>query len=140
MAIFEWDSIYETGVASIDQQHRRLFDIANRLHDAWQRREGRETLIRIFDELLEYTVYHFDDEERVMRAVSYPDLARHHGYHEKLKGLCATYREQLGKGTEGIETRALEFVRMWLNAHVLGVDKEIGSYQTAAAGTRTDVA
>lgn len=129
MALFEWDEIYRTGIASIDEQHQRLFEIANRLHEAWQERHDHAALCAIFTELLDYTVYHFADEERHMAALGYPGLARHRGYHEKLTGLVRGYHERLAAREPGIESRILEFIRLWLNAHVLGTDKEIAAYQ-----------
>ena len=128
MALFVWDEIYRVGISTIDEQHQRLFDIVNRFHDAVVRREGRWALVSAFDELAEYTAYHFRDEEQRMAEVGYPDLARHRGYHEKLVDLVITYRAQLAAGADGIEARALDFIKMWLNAHVLGTDKEIGRY------------
>lgn len=128
MALFVWDEIYRVGIPTIDEQHRRLFDIANRFHDAVVRREGRPALLAVFDELAEYTAYHFREEEQRMAEVGYPDLLKHRGYHERLVGLVVTYRKQLSEGVDGIEARATDFIKMWLNAHVLGTDKEIGKY------------
>jgi hemerythrin len=42
--------------------------------------------------------------------------------------LVRQYHAQLQAGVPDIETRALEFVKMWLTAHVLGTDREIGAY------------
>lgn len=132
MALLEWDEIYRIGIASIDEQHQRLFKIANRLHDAWQERHDHAAVCALFGELLDYTAYHFADEEREMAALGYPDLARHRGYHEKLARQVRSYHERLAAREPGIEPRLLEFLRIWLVAHVLGTDKEIAAYQRGA--------
>ncbi len=132
MALFVWDEIYRIGIASIDEQHQRLFEIANRLYDAWQGRHDHAVRCAIFQELLDYTVYHFADEERHMAALGYPDLVRHRGYHEKLAGVVRDYSKRLAAREPGIEPRILEFLHMWLNAHVLGTDKEIAAYRRVA--------
>lgn len=134
MALFVWDEIYRVGIPTIDEQHQRLFDIVNRFHEAVVRREGRWALVAAFDELAEYTVYHFREEEQRMAEVGYPDFTKHRGYHQKLVDLVATYRQQLAEGVDGIEARAVDFLKMWLNAHVLGTDKDIGKY---AVGRQT---
>jgi hemerythrin-like metal-binding protein len=134
MPLFVWDEIYRVGIAAIDEQHQRLFDIVNRFHDAVLRREGRWALVSLFDELAEYTVYHFREEEQRMAEVGYPDLSSHRGYHQRLVGLVATYRQQLADGVDGIEARAVDFIKMWLNAHVLGTDKDIGRYALGRRG------
>jgi hemerythrin len=131
MALFAWDDIYSVGNALIDAQHRRLFDIANRFGDAFQARADRSTLLMIFDELLAYTSTHFSDEEALMRANNYPDYTTHKLNHEKLVGLVSTYRAQLISGYEGIETRIMDFLKMWLNGHILGMDRNYKPYLTA---------
>lgn len=133
MALITWHSIFSVGIDSIDRQHQQLFEIGNRLHESCQQRADRAVLCRIFDELFEYTGYHFAEEERLMQQIRYPDLARHRGYHEKLVALVRQYRVQMLAGVPNIETRALEFVKMWLTAHVLGTDREIGVYLAGRA-------
>ncbi|MEK7190788.1 MAG: fumarate/nitrate reduction transcriptional regulator Fnr, partial [Pseudomonadota bacterium] len=64
-----WDPVYRIGIDVIDRQHQKLFDISNRFYDAWRRHARRAVLCRIFDELLEYTGYHFAEEERLMQQI-----------------------------------------------------------------------
>jgi hemerythrin-like metal-binding protein len=126
--LLAWDSDYSIGVEAIDEQHRRLFDISNRFYDAWRVRAGRAALCRIFDELLEYTRYHFAEEERLMQQIGYPGLPQHRRAHEELVELVGRFRGQLESGTPGVETEALEFVKTWLNIHVLEDDRDIGEH------------
>jgi hemerythrin len=125
MGLIIWDEIYRVGHETVDQQHQQLFAIVNRFHDAWQQRRDRAELRRIFDEIVEYTVYHFAEEERVMGDVGYADVPRHRGYHDKLKQVALSYRRLLDTREEDVEARIVAFLKMWLNAHVLGADKEI---------------
>jgi hemerythrin-like metal-binding protein len=134
-----WDPDYSIGVDAIDRQHRKLFDISNRFYDAWRQHARRAALRRIFDELLEYAGYHFAEEERLMEQVHYPDLTAHHTHHEHLVDLVHRCRAQLEAGTPGADTQALEFVKTWLQSHVLEADREIGVYLTrgGSAGRRS---
>jgi CRP/FNR family transcriptional regulator len=126
--LLAWDPIYSIGIDAIDRQHQRLFEISNRFYDAWRTRAGHDALRRVFDELLEYTGYHFAEEERLMREIGYPGFAGHHRAHEELVELVGKYRSQLEAGVPGIETQALEFIKTWLNIHVLEDDRSIGDY------------
>jgi len=123
MALFEWQDIYSVGVEKIDNQHKRLFEIANRFYAAYERREARAVLAGIFNELVEYTAYHFADEERMMRQHGYPDFDRHKASHEKLANLVLGYRRQLEGGEPNVEPHAMNFIKTWLNGHVLGMDR-----------------
>jgi CRP/FNR family transcriptional regulator len=123
-----WDPSYAIGVEAIDRQHQRLFDIGQRFHDACRQHARRAQLRGIFDELLEYTAYHFAEEERLMQQVGYPALSRHRANHEELVELVNHHRSQLAAAAPEAERQALEFVRAWLRAHVLDADKDIGAH------------
>jgi CRP/FNR family transcriptional regulator len=126
-----WDPHFLIGIDAIDQQHQQLFDIGNRFHAAWQQHARRAVTRRLFDELLEYAGQHFAEEERLMQEIGYPDLAAHSQHHKELMALVDQYRAQLQAGATGAEKRALEFVKTWLQSHVLDADREIGVYLTA---------
>lgn len=111
MGFPSWNPIYRIGVDVIDQQHQKLFDISNRFYDAWRQRVRGAALSRIFDELLEYTSYHFAEEERLMQQINYPALRQHRANHEELVELVNHYRTQLKTGTAGAARQALEFLR-----------------------------
>jgi CRP/FNR family transcriptional regulator len=126
--LLAWDSVYSIGVNAIDEQHQHLFDISNRFYEAWRVHAGRNALRRIFDELLEYTRYHFAEEEKLMQEIGYPGLPQHRRSHEELVDLVGRFQGQLESGVRGVETEALEFVKTWLNIHVLEDDRDIGDY------------
>jgi hemerythrin len=134
MTLFTWNKIYSVGNERMDAQHQRLFEIANRFHDAFEKKLGTSTLCAIFDELVDYTQTHFAEEEQLMRAGHYPDFDRHKENHEKLVGLVAWYREALARGEPGIEERAMGFIRTWLTGHILGMDTKYRDYVEPSGG------
>lgn len=138
MALFEWDSIYSVGDEFIDNQHKRLFQIANRFYNAYQARQARTVLGSIFDELIDYTILHFKDEEELLRQHNFPEFHQHKRNHEKLIGLVSRYKEQFEQGDEGIETRVLDFLKLWLNGHIMGMDRQYKPY-IAESSIRTNV-
>jgi len=123
MELFVWQEIYSVGVEAIDNQHKRLFAIANRFHAAYKQGAGRSALAAIFKELVDYTVMHFSDEERMMLECGYPDYDRHKANHEKLVCLVLGYQRQMQGSEPGVEPRAMNFIKTWLNGHVLGMDR-----------------
>ncbi len=128
LRLLAWDPLYSIGVEVIDQQHERLFAICNRLYDAWRRHAGKTVLGAILDELIDYTHYHFTEEEGLMQQIGYPDLPQHRQAHEELVHLVREYRAQLAAGSKGVETQVLELVKTWLNIHVLEDDRDIGDH------------
>ena len=123
MGLFVWQDIYSVGVEAIDNQHKRLFAIANRFHAAYESGAGRPALAAIFRELVNYTVTHFADEERMLQAFDYADYDRHKANHEKLVGLVLGYQRRMESGEPGVEPQAMNFIKTWLSGHVLGMDR-----------------
>lgn len=128
MALFEWSDVYSVGNKTIDKQHQKLFDIANRFHDAHSDGHGQDVLGSIFTELLDYTQYHFTDEERLMKEVDYPDFPQHKASHEKLIEVVLSLKKSFDEKQDGIEERIMEFLKVWLSGHILGMDRNYKSY------------
>ena len=63
--IFPWNRNFETGIDDIDQQHKVLVNILNRL--AWHFASDTSELTpdQILDELLTYAAFHFEYEEAI---------------------------------------------------------------------------
>lgn len=111
------------GVEAIDNQHMRLFAIANRFHAACEAGAGRPVLAAIFRELVDYTVTHFADEERMLQDCGYADYDRHKANREKLVGLVLGYQRRMEGSEPGVEPQAMNFIKTWLSGHVLGMDR-----------------
>lgn len=61
--IFPWNKNFETGIKDIDEQHKKLVEILNRLAVNLAHRSSAILLDSVFNELVEYTDYHFKSEE-----------------------------------------------------------------------------
>lgn len=68
LEVFPWSGLLETGIESIDRQHRRLVDLLNELARQYVKGEDFSAAQRIVSDLADYAVYHFDSEEAIWRA------------------------------------------------------------------------
>ena len=67
MSFITWTLDLDTGFADIDDQHKVLVDKINKFYDVYQ--TGNVVDIKIaLQELLDYTVFHFDHEEKMLEA------------------------------------------------------------------------
>ena len=74
------------GVELMDTDHRRLFEIADSLHEAIRMGVSRVPRFKIFNALITYAQDHFTREEAFMRDRAYPEVDTHHRHHERLIG------------------------------------------------------
>lgn len=84
MALLQWKDEYSTGLEDVDEEHRDLIDIINRLHDLMLADDAKLTVPAFFDRLLKGVSTHFALEERIMGESDYPELAAHQEDHDRL--------------------------------------------------------
>ena len=83
MALLHWRDEFNTGIPSVDHEHRQLFAIINDLHDNLY--AGDASAVEAFLAALHDRIAaHFALEERVMRDRGYREYVEHKADHERL--------------------------------------------------------
>jgi hemerythrin-like metal-binding protein len=78
-------AVYECGQHTIDQEHRKLFDLANVLiKKGFSRDDDPHSFELALEELLAHVVQHFKDEEAILALNQYADLDAHVRAHKAL--------------------------------------------------------
>ena len=128
MSMFEWDDRLSVGVKSIDDQHKELVRMVNKLSDAMAQSKGPEALGQIFDGLVRYTVTHFAHEEKLMADHAYPGALGHKKQHTDLKAQAVALQNKAKGGGTVVTMETLHFLRDWLLHHIKGDDKTFGTF------------
>lgn len=121
--LMPWGEKLILGLDEIDDQHRRLVNMVNRLHKAMKLRKGRDHLSGILGELADYTVSHFKFEETLFEKHGYPDTDSHKQIHKKLVKQVTEFQEELTQGKASLSMDLMDFLKDWLNNHILKTDK-----------------
>ena len=124
MALFVWDDKYSVGVKLMDDHHKRLFDIFNQLHDALGSRQSAEVMGRITKDLLDYTIYHFAEEQKMLEKIGYTSLTHHKSLHKKFIDEISSYNDMVDQG-QGVfaATKLFNTSMKWLLEHIMTIDK-----------------
>ena len=132
--MFEWKPAYTSGIEEVDRQHRQLFVLAGDLYDIARRKDDydyHDEIVRVFNELSDYTVYHFRYEEELMKKHGYElrELAAHCTEHDafiqKMKKVAA---EDIDKKQQQVVMDVVMFVVDWIEKHILGSDRQYATY------------
>lgn len=113
------------GVKEIDEQHRNLVYLVNRLNDALKHDESPEVVMQVFDELLVATTHHFDTESSHMKEQHYPEQDKHEAEHAHLVNEVVHFKAQFNQGRE---LMVLQSIKDWLLNHIVYSDKKLGAY------------
>ena len=97
-----WRDSWTSGHPLIDDQHRSLVQLANRVLGAALPGSGREVaaerVLAELDALLRHVVQHFADEEGVLHDVGYPKVRQHAAAHVALAGKATALRLDVANG------------------------------------------
>ena len=130
-----WKDEYAVKVRLIDQQHKKLFDLLNKLYDAMRAQQGKEVLHNVLSELVRYTEDHFTTEERLMTQHGYPPLNSHKLEHQMLTKKVLDFEREVAGGRTSVSIEVMTFLKQWLEHHILGTDKQYSAF-FAAKGVR----
>ena len=127
MGFFQWDEAYDTGVGAMNEEHKALIGFMNELYD--QNAAGDKAKITdAFQKLLDYTVKHFTDEENYMVSIKFPGLDNHKKLHENLLRDLKQHFEKFNSSQTKLEEPFFGFLKLWLVAHMRGIDIKYGVY------------
>lgn len=130
MAFVQWSDRLSVGINTIDDQHKKLVSIINRLYDAMKSGKGSEILSDVLSELIEYTKYHFSTEETLMKDNAYPDYQSHKSSHSKFVEKVMDLELELKAGRIALSVEVFHFLKDWLVIHIQGEDKKYAPFLT----------
>lgn len=84
MALIDWRTEFETGIADVDHEHRELVDLINALHEQIASNPGKAVIGDFLGEVFAKIAAHFALEETVMRRHGYDEYQAHKTEHEAL--------------------------------------------------------
>lgn len=129
--MYEMKKEYLTGIEEIDNQHRRLFEIAEELYQLSREEfivDKYDHICKSLQELKDYTYFHFDSEEAYMESIGYKRMFTQKVQHDGLRKQIEEWN--LDNVTEENQEETirdiLHIVTDWLVNHILEQDKLIG--------------
>lgn len=126
MSLLAWSDIFSVGVKEIDEQHKQLLDLVNRLNDAMQGEADRAVLGRIIDDLVDYTKTHFAYEERLMDEYRYSLAQRHRLEHRHLIQAVLDIQRKFEVQGVALTAEVMLLLRDWLSRHIMNSDRLFG--------------
>ena len=121
---------YYTGIESIDQEHSRLFELAQETLDLLTDDlvyDKTEKLNSLISELIDYTKTHFAHEEAFMKSIHYAEIDSHMILHRKFEDNLMQFDPDLLEDTDSqneVVEKLLGFLITWLIDHIQRMDME----------------
>jgi hemerythrin-like metal-binding protein len=123
MDLIIWRESFETGYLRVDNQHKQLVILINKLYKGMGAKDKEEQLKLIFNELFNYTLTHFAMEETMMQGFEYANYLQHKDQHSQFIIKMKDFKEAYLLGNKKINLEILNFLKDWLLKHIVGTDK-----------------
>ena len=128
MPIIEWKEKFNLGIEQLDHHHKHLVGLLNSIYDHVTGSSPIADIGSVLNALIDYTIYHFEAEERWMRENEYPGFAEHQGMHGKFATKVIWLHREFLDGRENISSEMLPFLASWLSNHILIDDADLGRF------------
>lgn len=127
--LLTWSEDMSVGEPALDRDHRSLIGLLNQLAVRRDCQE-RATVEFVLDELVGYTLGHFNREEAYLHRIGYPQLDKHQRVHQALTKRLHRIRDRVISGAEhDITDEVLDFLASWLRNHILKEDRAYRDYE-----------
>jgi hemerythrin len=131
MTVFWSDEKHSVGYDAIDNQHKELFLITNRLAEAEASPDSPERtriIIANMKRLLAYCHFHFTTEEELLKANGYEELLDHCNRHRMFTGRIKFFLEEIRQKSNPRLKAILDELVDWIIFHIQGEDRSYANW------------
>jgi hemerythrin-like metal-binding protein len=129
---FVWNEKYSVSIPWVDAQHKKIIVAINRLAEAMEDGRSAQVMGQVIESLVEYSLTHFTDEEKMLARYAYPDLADHKRQHQAYIDRVRKFKDSLREKEENLGLKVLDFLKQWLITHILVEDMKYVAFLRAA--------
>ncbi|KGG80367.1 hypothetical protein Y919_06530 [Caloranaerobacter azorensis H53214] len=132
--MFKWKEEFSTKVDIFDEEHKKLFEIGNRLYDLIKlddEIDRYDEIMGVISEMADYAKYHFKHEEELMHKYGYPprEFFKHVSEH---KAFFMEVEKMMNKDID-VEQREVSmhlvtFLVDWISNHILKTDMKYADF------------
>ena len=119
-----WKETYSVRVKTIDDHHKVLVKLINELNNAMLYEKGRSAISSIIKGLVDYTIFHFDYEEKMLEKNGYGDLVNHKKIHVQFVNKMKEIQREFDSGEKELSKDVMDFLKVWLVEHIMGTDQK----------------
>jgi hemerythrin-like metal-binding protein len=122
MESIKWNDSFSVGVREMDDQHKKLLGMINRLIEEQHTLTEPVTIAELLTEMTDYAREHFRAEEYLMAEYGYENKVRQVESHEAFIAKTLEFMSASEIGPNILSKALLEYLKSWLVGHILNED------------------
>ncbi|ECL9213600.1 bacteriohemerythrin [Campylobacter jejuni] len=133
----KWDKTFSVHNAKIDEQHKKLFELAGKVEYLIDKPVYKDDVKALLAEFFNYMKDHFNDEEKYMKLIGYPDLEEHKRIHKEIIQSMIDLIKNI-KSTNDLKEKLYTVSKKWLLEHILYEDMKVEQYRRSSLASEDD--
>lgn len=134
MPLIPWENKFELGINEIDEQHKNMLSIINKLYDMLDdvKSNDQTEIDRIIKEMAEYALYHFATEEKYFELFDYDNKEAHVKIHDQYRTKIEDWQKRYNENKDkAIFFEVSNFLHDWWTWHINNTDREYVPFMKA---------
>lgn len=128
MEAIKWENKYEIGVKIIDDQHKRLIKLINKVIDESNEPDSAKLIADTLEEMLSYALTHFKTEEAILKEAGYPQFTEHRKEHLDFIKKTSELSIKFDLSNNELRNEILGYLKDWLMHHIFEEDLEFRDF------------
>jgi hemerythrin len=126
--IIKWTPDLSVGEEVIDKEHQKWIALLNDFYQGLMDGKSKEKLTELVIGMLDYTKYHFANEERYMKSINYPDFEQHKEKHDQYVAKITEFHQKIANDQMILSLEVTNFLKTWLINHIKGTDQQYARF------------
>ena len=126
--LINWNDSYSVGNTEMDEQHKKLIAIINKLFKSFKEGNAQEILQDILQEMIDYANFHLNSEEKLMFKYNYPQKTEHEKLHQSFRDKTSELKNLLNSNSKDAHYKMIEYLKTWWTNHILVEDMKYSDF------------
>lgn len=123
-----WNTTYSVGNTEMDNQHKKLIDIINKLFDSFKEGNAQKISSEILEEMIEYANFHLNSEEKLLYKYDYPEKENHEALHNEFREKTEELKSIISSNSEDAHYKLMDYLKKWWTNHILVEDMKYSKF------------
>ncbi len=122
MEVINWRNEFSVGIKEMDDQHKKLLGMINRLIADQKTLTDPQTIADLLTEMTDYAMVHFRAEEYLMAEYGYDQKSQQERQHQAFIDKTISFYSATDIGPNILSVALLDYLGTWLVGHILQED------------------
>jgi hemerythrin len=124
MAFMNWLPDYQFGIPLMDDQHRHWLELLNEFYYCLESGNRKNRQLSLLDEAINYTHFHFQEEEHLMSDIGYMALTEQVMMHKAIGQKLEAFWQDIAYDKPLTISEITGECRDWFKRHILVEDRK----------------